>query len=244
MKTPRRVNKTKEVTEQQTASIPVSDAKALFDAVSKDNTKTIVLGKPQVVRQSPVKAGGETELTEQAATSQSLPDGVASALLNQEAPQTPLFKVFDSANPVVLSGELPDLPDRDLDLENTIDQAFEKAGLPVDTTTDQLVNQAVEQLNAEGIDFDALLEQGTAMMEQLMAGIDHTGPAIPGTIEMDIEQDDGSIKHHVFDNPDRTDHVVAMAQCDVLIQRYDQQKLEQATKPPVKPLRAKLFGFF
>ena len=241
MKTPRRSSK--ETISTQVTGIPVSDAKALFDAVSQDNTKTIVLGKPQVVRQSPVKAGGETELTEQAATSQSLPDGVASALLNQEAPQTPLFKVFDSANPVVLSGELPDLPDRDLDLENTIDQAFEKAGLPEDITTNQLVNQAVEQMNAEGIDFDALLEQGTAMMEQLIAGIDPSGPVIPGTIEMDIEQDDGSIKHHVFDNPDRIGHVVAMAQCDALIKQYDQQKLEQATKPAVKPLRVGWFSW-
>lgn len=236
MKTPRRVNKTKEVTEQQTAGIPVSDAKALFDAVSKDNTKTIVLGKPRVVRQDPVKAGGETELTEQAATSQPLPDGVASALLNQEAPQTPLFKVFDSANPVVLSGELPDLPDRDLDL------AFSKARLAITVDIDQLIDQLTES-KAEDDDFDALLEQSTAMMEQLMTGIDTNVPTIAGTIEMDIEQDDGTIKHHVFDNPDRIKHIAAMAQCDALIQQYDQQKLEQATKPPVKPLRVGWFSW-
>ena len=237
MKTPRRVNKTKDVTEQQTASIPVSDAKALFDAVSKDNTKTIVLGKPQVVRQSPVKAGGETELTEQAATSQSLPDGVASALLNQEAPQT-------SANPVVLSGELPDLPDRDLDLENPLNQAFEKARLAITADIDQLIDQlAVTESKAEDDDFDALLEQSTAMMEQLMTGIDTNVPTIAGTIEMDIEQDDGTIKHHVFDNPDRIKHIAAMAQCDALIQQFDQRKLEQATKPPVKPLRVGWFSW-
>ena len=237
MKTPRRVNKTKEVTEQQTASIPVSDAKALFDAVSKDNTKTIVLGKPQVVRQSPVKAGGETELTEQAATSQSLPDGVASALLNQEAPQT-------SANPVVLSGELPDLPDRDLDLENPLNQAFEKARLAITVDIDQLIDQlAVTESKAEDDDFDALLEQSTAMMEQLMTGIDTNVPTIAGTIEMDIEQDDGTIKHHVFDNPDRIKHIAAMAQCDALIQQFDQRKLEQATKPPVKPVRTGWFSW-
>ena len=128
-------------------------------------------------------------------------------------------------------------------MENVIDRAFEAAGLPADTTTDQLVNQAVEQMNAEGIDFDALLEQGTAMMEQLMASIDPSGPVIPGTIEMDIEQDDGSIKHHVFDNPDRPYHMAAMAQCDALIQQYDQQKLEQATKPPIKPLRVGWFSW-
>ena len=81
------------------------------------------------------------------------------------------------------------------------------------------------------------------MMEQLIAGIDTNGPTIPGTIEMDIEQDDGTIKHHVFDNPDRIKHVVAMAQCDALIQQYDQQKLEQATKPPVKPLRVGWFSW-
>lgn len=236
MKTPRRVNKTKEVTEQQTAGIPVSDAKALFDAVSKDNTKTIVLGKPRVVRQDPVKAGGETELTEQAATSQPLPDGVASALLNQEAPQTPLFKVFDSANPVVLSGELPDLPDRDLDL------AFEKARLAITVDIDQLIDQLTES-KVEDDDFDALLEQSTAMMEQLMTGIDTNVPTIAGTIEMDIEQDDGTIKHHVFDNPDRIKHIAAMAQCDALIQQFDQRKLEQATKPAVKPLRVGWFSW-
>lgn len=242
MKNPRPSKKTVADTTPVTG-IPVADAKALFDAVSQDNTKTIVLGKPQVVRQSPVKAGGEKELTEQAATSQPLPDGVASALLKQEAPQTPLFKVFDSANPVVLSGELPDLPDRDFDLENAIDQAFEKAGLPGDVTTDQLIDQAVTESKAED-DFDALLEQGIAKMEQLMAGIDTNGTAIPGTIEMDIEQDDGSVKHHVFDNPDRILHVTAMAQCNELIRQYDAEAAVRATKPAVKPLRAKLFGFF
>ena len=233
MKNPRRSSKAV-VDTTPVSGIPVADAKALFDAVSQDNTKTIVLGKPQVVRQSPVKAGGETELTEQAATSQPLPDGVASALLNQEDSQTPPFKVFDSANPVVLSGELPDLPDRDLDLE----KAFEKARLAISVAIDQLIDQT--ELKAED-DFDALLEQSTAMMEQLMAGIDTNGTAIPGTIEMDIEQDDGTIKHHVFDNPDRIKHVAAMAQCDALIQQYDAEAAVRATKPPVKPLR---IGFF
>ena len=236
MKTPRRKSKAVVDTTPVTG-IPVADAKALFDAVSQDNTKTIVLGKPQVVRQSPVKAGGEKELTEQAATSQPLPDGVASALLNQEAPQTPLFEVFDSANPVVLSGELPDLPDRDLDL------AFSKARLAITVAIDQLIDQAVTESKAEDDDFDALLEQSTAMMEQLIAGIDTNGPTIPGTIEMDIEQDDGTIKHHVFDNPDRIKHIAAMAQCDALIQQFDQRKLEQATKPPVKPLRTGWFSW-
>ena len=236
MKTPRPSKKTVAGTTPVTG-IPVADAKALFDAVSQDNTRTIVLGKPQVVRQSPVKAGGEKELTEQAATSQPLPDGVASALLNQEAPQTPLFKVFDNANPVVLSGELPDLPDRDLDL------AFEKARLAITVAIDQLIDQAVTESKAEDDDFDALLEQSTAMMEQLMTGIDTNGPTIPGTIEMDIEQDDGTIKHHVFDNPDRIKHIDAMAQCDALIQQFDQRKLEQATKQPVKPLRTGWFSW-
>ena len=228
MKTPRPSKKTVAGTTPVTG-IPVADAKALFDAVSQDNTRTIVLGKPQVVRQSPVKAGGEKELTEQAATSQPLPDGVASALLNQ--------KVFDNANPVVLSGELPDLPDRDLDL------AFSKARLAITVAIDQLIDQAVTESKAEDDDFDALLEQSTAMMEQLMTGIDTNGPTIPGTIEMDIEQDDGTIKHHVFDNPDRIKHVAAMAQCDALIQQFDQRKLEQATKPPVKPLRVGWFSW-
>ena len=217
MKTPRRKSKAVVDTTPVTG-IPVSDAKALFDAVSQDNTKTIVLGKPRVVRQDPVKAGGETELTEQAATSQPLPDGVASALLNQEA----------------FTGELPDLPDCDLD------QAFEKARLAITASIDQLIDQT--ELKAED-DFDALLEQSTAMMEQLIAGIDPSGPVIPGTIEMDIEQDDGTVKHHVFDNPDRLYHMAAMAQCDALIQQYDQQRLEQATKPPVKPLRLGWFSW-
>ena len=218
MKTPRRSSKVVTDTTPVTG-IPVSDAKALFDAVSNDNTKTISLGVPtKVVREPAIRALGETEVSDHFTQ---LPEGVASGLLDQEDPQN----------------EAPEL-------ENVIDRAFEAAGLPVDTTTDQLVNQAVEQMNAEGIDFDALLEQGTAMMEQLIAGIDTSGPAIPGTIEMDIEQDDGTVKHHVFDNPDRIGHVVAMAQCDALIKQYDQQRLEQATKPPVKPLRAKLFGFF
>ena len=187
--------------------IPVADAKALFDAVSQDNSKHITLGLPtEVVREPAIRALGETEVSDHFTQ---LPEGVASGLLDQEDPQN-------------------EAPKLDLNLENVIDRAFEAAGLPADTTTDQLVNQAVEQMNAEGIDFDALLEQGTAMMEQLIAGIDPSGPAIPGTIEMDIEQDDGSIKHCVFDNPDRIGHVVAMAQCDALIQQYDQQKLEQA----------------
>ena len=153
-----------------------------------------------------------------------MPEGVASGLLDQEDPQN-------------------EAPEPDLNLENVIDRAFEAAGLPADTTTDQLVNQAVEQMNAEGIDFAALIDQGIAMMEQLMASIDPSGPVIPGTIEMDIEQDDGSIKHHVFDNPDRPYHMAAMAQCDALIKQYDQQKLEQATKPPVKPLRVGWFSW-
>ena len=218
MKTPRRSSKVVTDTTPVTG-IPVSDAKALFDAVSQDNSKHISLGLPtEVAREPAIRALGETEVSDHFTQ---LPEGVASGLLDQEDPQN----------------EAPEL-------ENVIDRAFEAAGLPVDTTTDQLVNQAVEQMNAEGIDFDALLEQGTAMMEQLIAGIDTSGPAIPGTIEMDIEQDDGTIKHCVFDNPDRIGHVVAMTQCDALIQQYDQQKLEQATKPAVKPLRAKLFGFF
>ena len=218
MKTPRRSSKVVTDTAPVTG-IPVSDAKALFDAVSQDNSKHISLGLPtEVAREPAIRALGETEVSDHFTQ---LPEGVASGLLDQEDPQN----------------EAPEL-------ENVIDRAFEAAGLPVDTTTDQLVNQAVEQMNAEGIDFDALLEQGTAMMEQLIAGIDTSGPAIPGTIEMDIEQDDGTVKHHVFDNPDRIGHVVAMAQCDALIKQYDQQRLEQATKPPVKPLRAKLFGFF
>ena len=222
MKTPRRSSKVVTDTAPVTG-IPVSDAKALFDAVSQDNTKHITLGVPtEVVRQAPIRALGETEVSDHFTQ---LPEGVASGLLDQEDPQN-------------------EAPELDLNLENVIDRAFEAAGLPADTTTDQLVNQAVEQMNAEGIDFDVLLEQGTAMMKQLMSGIDPSGPAIPGTIEMDIEQDDGTVKHHVFDNPDRIGHVVAMAQCDALIKQYDQQKLEQATKPPVKPLRAKLFGFF
>ena len=221
MKTPRR-NKTQQGIDQQTAGIPVSDAKALFDAVSNDNTKTITLGIPtEVVREPAIRALGETEVSDHFTQ---LPEGVASGLLDQEDPQN-------------------EAPEPDLNLENVIDRAFEAAGLPADTTTDQLVNQAVEQMNAEGIDFDALLEQGTAMMEQLMASIDPSGPVIPGTIEMDIEQDDGSIKHHVFDNPDRPYHMAAMAQCDALIKQYDQQKLEQATKPPVKPLRVGWFSW-
>ena len=202
MKTPRRKSNPSPATDTTSVSgIPVSDAKALFDAVSQDNTKHITLGVPRAL--------GETEVSD------------------QEDPQN----------------EAPEAPELDLNLENAIDQALEKAGLPSDVTTDQLVNQAVNQMNAEGIDFDALLEQGTAMMEQLIAGIDPSGPVIPGTIEMDIEQDDGSIKHHVFDNPDRIGHVVAMAQCDALIKQYDQQKLEQATKPAVKPLRLGWFSW-
>ncbi len=221
MKTPRRSSKVVTDTAPVTG-IPVSDAKALFDAVSQDNTKHITLGVPtEVVRQAPIRALGETEVSDHFTQ---LPEGVASGLLDQEDPQN-------------------EAPELDLNLENVIDRAFEAAGLPADTTTDQLVNQAVEQMNAEGIDFDALLEQGTAMMEQLIAGIDPSGPVIPGTIEMDIEQDDGSIKHCVFDNPDRIGHVVAMAQCDALIQQYDQQKLEQATKPAVKPLRVGWFSW-
>ena len=221
MKTPRRSSKVVTDTAPVTG-IPVSDAKALFDAVSQDNTKHISLGLPtEVAREPAIRALGETEVSDHFTQ---LPEGVASGLLDQEDPQN-------------------EAPELDLNLENAIDQALEKAGLPSDVTTDQLVNQAVNQMNAEGIDFDALLEQGTAMMEQLIAGIDPSGPVIPGTIEMDIEQDDGSIKHHVFDNPDRPYHMAAMAQCDALIQQYDQQRLEQATKPPVKPLRLGWFSW-
>ena len=200
MKTPRRSSKVVTDTTPVTG-IPVSDAKALFDAVSQDNTKHITLGVPtEVVRQAPIRALGETEVSD------------------QEDPQNEASE-----------------------LENVIDRAFEAAGLPVDTTTDQLVNQAVTEVKAEEDDFAALIDQGIAMTEQLIAGLNNSdAPTITGTIEMDIEQDDGSIKHHVFDNPDQPYHMAAMAQCDALIKQYDQQKLEQATKP----LRAKLFGFF
>lgn len=226
MKTPRRSSK--ETIGTQVTGISVGDAKALFDAVSQDNTKTITLGVPtEVVREAPIRALGETEVSDHFSQ---LPEGVAATLLEQEDPQ----------NEAVLSDELPE---RDFDLENAIDQAFEKAGLPSDVTTNQLIDQAVADLEAEGINMDDMIAQGTAMMEQLMAGVDPSGPTIPGTIEMDIEQDDGTIKHHVFDNPDRITHVVAMAQCDALIQQYDQQKLERATKPPVKPLRMGFFGW-
>ena len=204
MKTPRRSSKVVTDTTPVTG-IPVSDAKALFDAVSQDNTKHITLGVPRALR--------ETEVSD------------------QEDPQ----------NEAVLPDESPEL---DLNLENVIDRAFEAAGLPADTTTDQLVNQAVTEVKAEENDFAALIDQGIAMTEQLIAGLNNSdAPTITGTIEMDIEQDDGSIKHHVFDNPDRIGHVVAMAQCDALIQQYDQQKLEQATKPPVKPLRVGWFSW-
>jgi hypothetical protein len=119
-----------------------------------------------------------------------------------------------------------------------------KQGIEVNPFGIHLLNRLVNQLIGSGIDFDALLEQGTAMMEQLMAGIDPSGPTIPGTIEMDIEQDDGTIKHHVFDNLDRPYHTTAMNYCDLLIQQYDRDKADRALQPPVKPLRAKLFGFF
>ena len=227
MKTPRRSSKAVVDTTPVTG-IPVSDAKALFDAVSQDNTKHITLGLPtEVVREPAIRALGETEVSDHFTQ---LPEGVVSGLLDQEDPQ----------NEAVLPDESPEL---DFDLENAIDQAFEKAGLPSDVTTDQLIDQAVTEVKAEEDDFDALLEQGAAMMEQLIAGIDPSGPVIPGTIEMDIEQDDGTVKHHVFDNPDRLYHVAAMAQCDALIQQYDQQKLEQATKPAVKPLRVGWFSW-
>ncbi len=227
MKTPRRKSKAVVDTTPVTG-IPVSDAKALFDAVSQDNTKHITLGLPtEVVREPAIRALGETEVSDHFTQ---LPESVASGLLDQEDPQ----------NEAVLPDESPEL---DLNLENAIDQAFEKAGLPSDVTADHLLNQAVEQMNAEGIDIAALIEQGIAMMEQHMASIDPSGPVIPGTIEMDIEQDDGSIKHHVFDNPDRPYHMAAMAQCDALIQQYDQQRLEQATKPAVKPLRVGWFSW-
>ena len=236
MKTPRRKSKSQDI-DQQTSSIPVGEAKALFDAVSNDNTKTISLGVPtKVIREAPVRSLGEKEASDGGSEHQykPLPEGVVETLLDQDK---------DPSEAVVLPGEVSEIPTSGIDIDQIVDRAFEAAGLPVDTTTDQLVNQAVEQMNAEGIDFDALLEQGTAMMEQLIAGIDTSGPAIPGTIEMDIEQDDGSIKHHVFDNPDRPYHMAAMAQCDALIQQYDQQKLEQATKPAVKPLRVGWFSW-
>ena len=231
MKTPRRVNKTKEVKEvieQPTAGIPVSDAKALFDAVSKDNTKTISLGSPtEVVREAPIQMLGESEVSDRVPGTDQLPEGVASALLDQEP------------------GELPELPARDLDIDRMVDQALEKADLPTDATTGQLLEQALVQMEAANGEMTDLIDRGVAIMEQLMAGIDTdtNGPAIPGTIEMDIEQDDGSVKHHVFDNPERLYHVAAMAQCDALIRQYDKQKLEQATKPPVKPLRVGWFSW-
>ena len=236
MKTPRRKSKSQDI-DQQTSSIPVGEAKALFDAVSNDNTKTISLGVPtKVIREAPVRSLGEKEASDGGSEHhyKPLPEGVVETLLDQDK---------DPSEAVVLPGEVPEIPTSGIDIDQIVDRAFEAAGLPVDTTTDQLVNQAVEQMNAEGIDFDALLEQGTAMMEQLIAGIDPSGPVIPGTIEMDIEQDDGTIKHHVFDNPDRIKHVAAMAQCDALIQQFDQQRLEQATKPPVKPLRLGWFSW-
>ena len=236
MKTPRRKSKSQDI-DQQTSSIPVGEAKALFDAVSNDNTKTISLGVPtKVIREAPVRSLGEKEASDGGSEHQykPLPEGVVETLLDQDK---------DPSEAVVLPGEVSEIPTSGIDIDQIVDRAFEAAGLPVDTTTDQLVNQAVEQMNAEGIDFDALLEQGTAMMEQLIAGIDPSGPAIPGTIEMDIEQDDGSIKHCVFDNPDRPYHMAAMAQCDALIQQYDQQRLEQATKPAVKPLRVGWFSW-
>ena len=218
MKTPRRSSKVVTDTTPVTG-IPVSDAKALFDAVSQDNTKHITLGVPtEVVRQAPIRALGETEVSDHFTQ---LPEGVASGLLDQEDPQN----------------EAPEL-------ENVIDKAFEKAGLPSDVTTDQLIDQAVTEVKAEEDDFAALIDQGIAMTEQLIASLNNSdAPTIPGTIEMDIEQDDGSIKHHVFDNPDRPYHVAAMAQCDALIQQYDQQKLEQAIKPPIKPLRVGWFSW-
>ena len=228
MKTPRRSSKVVTDTTPVTG-IPVSDAKALFDAVSQDNSKHISLGLPtEVAREPAIRALGETEVSDHFTQ---LPEGVASGLLDQEDPQ----------NEAVLPDESPEL---DLNLENVIDRAFEAAGLPADTTTDQLVNQAVTEVKAEEDDFAALIDQGIAMTEQLIAGLNNSdSPTITGTIEMDIEQDDGSIKHHVFDNPDRPYHMAAMAQCDKLIQQYDQQMLEQATKPPVKPLRLGWFSW-
>ena len=222
MKTPRRSSKVVTDTTPVTG-IPVSDAKALFDAVSQDNTKHITLGVPtEVVRQAPIRALGETEVSDHFTQ---LPEGVASGLLDQEDPQN-------------------EAPELDLNLENVIDKAFEKAGLPSDVTTDQLIDQAVTEVKAEEDDFAALIDQDIAMTEQLIASLNNSdAPTIPGTIEMDIEQDDGGIKHCVFDNPDRPYHMAAMAQCDALIKQYDQQKLEQATKPPVKPLRVGWFSW-
>ena len=238
MKTPKRVNKAKEVTEQQTTGIPVDEARALFEAVSQDNARIIRLGSPtEVTREAPVRSLGEKEASDGGSEHQykPLPEGVVETLLDQDN---------DRSEAVVLPSEVSEIPTSGIDIDQIVDQAFEKAGLPSDVTTDQLVNQAVEQMNAEGFDFDALLEQGTAMMEQLIAGIDTgNGPTIPGTIEMDIEQDDGTTKHCVFDNPERLYHVAAMAQCDAMIRQYDKQKLEQATKPPVKPLRVGWFSW-
>ena len=237
MKTPRRKSKAVVDTTPVTG-IPVSDAKALFDAVSQDNTKHITLGLPtEVTREAPVRSLGEKEASDGGSEHQykPLPEGVVETLLDQDK---------DPSEAVVLPGEVSEIPTSGIDIDQIVDRAFEAAGLPVDTTTDQLVNQAVTEVKAEENDFAALIDQGIAMTEQLIASLNNSdAPTIPGTIEMDIEQDDGGIKHHVFDNPDRIGHVVAMAQCDALIKQYDQQRLERATKPPVKPLRIGWFSW-
>ena len=237
MKTPRRKSKSQDI-DQQTSSIPVGEAKALFDAVSNDNTKTISLGVPtKVIREAPVRSLGEKEASDGGSEHQykPLPEGVVETLLDQDN---------DRSEAVVLPSEVSEIPTSGIDIDQIVDRAFEKAGLPSDVTTEQLIDRAVTEFKAEEEDIAALIDQGIAMMEQFIAGIDTgNGPTVPGTIEMDIEQDDGTVKHHVFDNPDRIGHVVAMAQCDALIQQYDQQKLEQATKPAVKPLRVGWFSW-
>ena len=237
MKTPRRKSKSQDI-DQQTSSIPVGEAKALFDAVSNDNTKTISLGVPtKVIREAPVRSLGEKEASDGGSEHQykPLPEGVVETLLDQDN---------DRSEAVVLPSEVSEIPTSGIDIDQIVDRAFEKAGLPSDVTTEQLIDRAVTEFKAEEEDIAALIDQGIAMMEQFIAGIDTgNGPTVPGTIEMDIEQDDGTVKHHVFDNPDRPYHMAAMAQCDALIQQYDQQRLEQATKPPVKPLRVGWFSW-
>ena len=224
MKTPTRKTRPVAQAVDGVKTIQQTDAKALFDAVSQDNTKTITLGIPtEPTRETPIRTLGETEVNDRVPGTAQLPEGVANTLLEQ---------------PEIESAELPE---RDLDIERMVDRALEKAGLPTDATTGQLLEQPLVQMEAANGEMTDLIDRGVAIMEQLMAGIDTDGPAIPGTIEMDIEQDDGSVKHHVFDNPDRILHVTAMAQCDELIRQYDAEVALRATKPPVKPLR---MGFF
>ena len=238
MKTPRRSSKVVTDTAPVTG-IPVSDAKALFDAVSQDNTKHITLGVPtEVVRQAPIQMLGESDVSDRVPGINQLPEGVASVVLDQEPGELP-----EGVARTLLEAELPELPAKDLDIERIVEQALEKAGLPTDATTGQLLEQALTQMEAANGEMTDLIDRGVAIMEQLMAGIDTdtNGPAIPGTIEMDIEQDDGSVNHRVFDNPDRILHVTAMAQCDELIRQLDAEAVARAAKPAVKPLR---MGFF